>query len=66
MMSDEQVPSATLEVIFKAVYSCTTYLLTEDEIHGNNMIHELCATFQTLFVQRDVAAASECSTYIHD
>ena len=57
---DADVP---LDVVHKAVYICSSYLLTDDELSGSSLIEELCSTLQRLFFylySDDTATESEC------
>ena len=63
LMADKRPSPLTLDVVHKAVYICSSYLLTDDELSGSSLIQELCSTLQRLFFylySDDTATESEC------
>lgn len=63
LMADQRPSPPIPDVVHKAVYICSSYLLMDDELSGSRLIEELCSTLQVLFFclySDDTAAESEC------
>lgn len=61
-MIDQRPSPPTLDAVRKAVYFCSSHLLTDDELSGSHLIEELCSTLQKLFFHLtwdDTAAVSK-------